>query len=135
MDQNASSTLPRDHRLNIPSVDDINSGFKLIKSSVDDNLAEISSLYSEPCYTDYRVSGEVSFGVWYREDENTLYVRIVKVKNLGTVQGSVVNPYIKTYLLPGKSKHTKRKTAIQRKTANPEYNEIIKVFANYKGHT
>ena len=47
---------------------------------------------------------------------------------------------MKTYLLPDKSKESKKKTNFKRKTVNPEWNEKIKVdfpliltiFANLK---
>ncbi len=37
------------------------------------------------------------------------------------------DPYIKTYLLPDKSKHSKRKTVIRKKTLEPIFNEIFLV--------
>ena len=40
------------------------------------------------------------------------------------------DPYIKTYLLPDKSKVSKKKTAIKKKTLNPVYNETLKVLCN-----
>ncbi|TEA25124.1 hypothetical protein DBR06_SOUSAS34710006, partial [Sousa chinensis] len=36
------------------------------------------------------------------------------------------NPYVKTYLLPDKSRQGKRKTSIKRDTINPLYDEILK---------
>lgn len=35
--------------------------------------------------------------------------------------------YVKTYLLPDKSRQGKRKTTIKRNTTNPLYNELLKV--------
>lgn len=35
--------------------------------------------------------------------------------------------YVKTYLLPDKSRQGKRKTTIKRNTVNPLYNELLKV--------
>lgn len=35
--------------------------------------------------------------------------------------------YVKTYLLPDKSRQGKRKTTIKRNTINPLYNELLKV--------
>ena len=37
------------------------------------------------------------------------------------------DPYVKTYLLPDKSKHSKKKTDVQRKTLNPIYNQTLSV--------
>lgn len=120
----------------VPSIDDPNSGFKLVSSGAsNEQLAECSSLYSEPNYEDkLKVSGNVRFAVWYRNDEKILYVKIVNASDLAAANGESINPYIKVHLLPDKSKHTKRKTGIQRKTAHPEYNETVKVrnFRNCK---
>lgn len=113
----------------VPSIDEPNSGFQLLKvTDKEDNLADVSSLYSEPCYdSNIQVSGSLKFGVWYRDEEQILYVRVKKAKDLATVPGKDLNPYVKVHLLPDKSKHTKRKTGIQRKTTNPEFDEIVKV--------
>lgn len=35
--------------------------------------------------------------------------------------------YVKMYLLPDKSKHSKRKTAVKKKTVNPVYDETFRV--------
>lgn len=95
----------------------------------EENLAEVSSLYSEPCDGEYEISGYIKFGLWYREDEGNLYVRIVEATDLGgkKVDKSKINPYVKINLLPGKSKHTKRKTTIQRGVTSATFNETHKV--------
>ncbi len=36
-----------------------------------------------------------------------------------------VNPYVKTYLLPDRSKSGKRKTSVKRDTLNPTFNEAL----------
>lgn len=117
------------HHIEVPSINDPNSGFKLVSTAVSEqDLADISSLYSEPTYeSGLKVSGSVRFAVWYRTDEKILYVKIVNASGLAVAKGESLNPYIKVYLLPDQSKHTKRKTGIQRKTTNPEFNEVVKV--------
>lgn len=37
------------------------------------------------------------------------------------------DPYVKTYLLPDKSKHSKRKTEVKKRTRNPTFNETLLV--------
>ncbi len=76
---------------------------------------------------DYEISGNIQVGVWYKE--GLLHVRMVKANGLAAAKkGGFSDPYVKIYLLPPKSKHTKRKTGIQRKATNPVYNEILKVL-------
>lgn len=41
--------------------------------------------------------------------------------------------YVKTYLLPDKSRQGKRKTTIKRNTINPLYNELLKVSGDGLG--
>ena len=93
-----------------------------------DNIFETSSLYSEPYYdAEHKISGSVRLGVWYRDDDELLFVKIVKAEGLAPSQGKRANPYIKTYLLPDTSKHSKRKTGIISKTNKPIFNELLKV--------
>lgn len=115
--------------IRVPSIDDPNCGFKLMRVTDNaDNFAEVSSLYSEPSYdSTIKVTGTIKFGVWYRDEEQILYVRIKKAKDLAKIPGKDLNPYVKVYLLPDKTKHTKRKTGFLRKTNNPEFDEIVKV--------
>ena len=93
-----------------------------------DSFSSVTSVYSaDGGKGDYAVSGKVMVGIWHKHD--TLYVRIVKASGLAAAKtGGISDPYVKTYLLPDKSKYSKRKTGIQRKTTNPEYNEIVKVI-------
>ncbi len=75
---------------------------------------------------DYAITGRLKIGLWYKD--RILYVRVVRAEGLaGAKSGGLSDPYVKTYLLPDRSKLTKRKTGIQRKTLNPEYNEVLKV--------
>lgn len=93
-----------------------------------DSFSSVSSIYSaDGGNGPYAVSGKIQIGVWFKN--NVLFIRVVKAKGLAAAKsGGVSDPYVKTYLLPDKTKHTKRKTAIQRKTTDPEYNETLKVI-------
>ncbi len=76
---------------------------------------------------DYAITGSIQVGVWYKDGQ--LFVRVVKASGLAVAKkAGYSDPYIKTYLLPDRSKHSKRKTGIQRKTTNPVFNEILKVL-------
>lgn len=86
-------------------------------------------MYIESCgQGDYPIKGKMKVGVWYKQNEGQLYVRIVSAKGLAAAKkDGTSNPYVKVFLLPDKSKQTKRMTGVQRKTLNPTYNEILKV--------
>ena len=99
-----------------------------ITKKEEDSLFETSSLYSEPCYDDeVKVTGSIRLGVWYKNVEEILYVKIARAEGLASKEGKKNNPYIKTYLLPDASKRTKRKTGIVSKTNKPTFNELLKV--------
>lgn len=89
----------------------------------------MTSIYSaEGGKGDYDISGKVKLGVWYKD--GMLFIRVTAARGLAAAKsGGVSDPYVKTYLLPDRSKNSKRKTGIQRKTVNPDYNEILKVCA------
>ena len=92
-----------------------------------DSFSSLSSIYSaDGGQADYRISGSVLLGIWHKNE--TLFAKVVKAKNLaGAKSGGLSDPYVKTYLLPDRSKLTKRKTTIQRKSNDPIYNEVLKV--------
>ena len=75
---------------------------------------------------DYDISGEVRFGVFYKDGQ--LVVHVSRARGLAAADSNgLSDPYIKTYLLPDKSKHSKRKTSVKKKTLDPVYNETLKV--------
>ncbi len=87
----------------------------------------MTSLYSEAGGKgDYDISGEVLMAVYYKD--GILAVQVNKARGLAAANSNgLSDPYIKTYLLPDRSKHSKKKTAVKRKTLNPVYNEKLKV--------
>ena len=89
-----------------------------------------SSVYSaDGGQGDYSIAGSVRIGVWLKEE--VLFVRVMEAKGLaGAKEGKLSDPYVKMYLLPDRTKQTKRKTSTHRKTNNPKYNEILKVAIN-----
>ena len=83
---------------------------------------------------DYDIAGEVLFGVHYKSGH--LLVHVNKAKELAAADSNgYSDPYIKTYLLPDKSKHSKKKTDVKKKTLFPVYNETLKVRAIVNGPT
>ena len=75
---------------------------------------------------DYDITGEVLIGVHFKSGQ--LLVHIDRARDLAAADSNgYSDPYIKTYLLPDRSKSTKKKTEIKKKTLNPVYNHTIKV--------
>ena len=91
------------------------------------STASVTSMYSASCGKgDYEISGKVLLGVWHKEEQ--LFVRVTKAMGIAAAkENGFSDPYIETNLLPDKSKQTKRKTTVQKKTLDPEYDEILKV--------
>ena len=74
----------------------------------------------------YDITGDVLVGVYYKDGE--LHIHVDRARGLAAADiNGYSDPYIKTYLLPDKDKHTKWKTSIKKKTLNPIYDETIKV--------
>ena len=91
------------------------------------SLGSMNSVYSAAGGKgDYDIAGEVLVGVEYKAGQ--LLVHVNKARGLAAADSNgLSDPYVKTYLLPDKSKHSKKKTAIKKKTLDPVYNEILKV--------
>ena len=74
----------------------------------------------------YDCTGSILFGVSY--SSGSLDVHINRARGLAAANKSgFSDPYIKTYLLPDKSKHSKQKTNVKKRTLDPVYNETLKV--------
>ena len=99
----------------------------LMRSSSTGSQNSLTSVYSASVGKgDYDITGKLEVGVWFKDGQ--LSVHVVRAKGLSaTKQGDVGNPYVKIYLLPDHGKHSKRKTGIQRKTTDPDFNETLKV--------
>ena len=91
---------------------------------VQDQFGSTISLYHRG---DYDITGEVLVGVYYKN--NQLHVHVDRARGLAAADSNgYSDPYVKTYLLPDKAKHTKQKTSIKKKTLDPVYNETLKVY-------
>lgn len=96
-------------------------------------LGSMMSLYSEAGdFDSVEVKGDVVFSVSYDESSQSLQVFIKECHQLayGDAARSVCNPYVKCYLLPDKSRQSKKKTSTKRNTINPVYNETLKYSIN-----
>ncbi|XP_057706120.1 synaptotagmin-like protein 4 isoform X17 [Corythoichthys intestinalis] len=74
------------------------------------------------------IRGEVIFTMYYDDDNQSLQVLIKECRKLtfGDTVRQTTNPYVKCYLLPDKSRQSKRKTTIKRHTCDPVYEETFK---------
>ncbi|XP_041462848.1 synaptotagmin-like protein 4 isoform X7 [Lytechinus variegatus] len=94
------------------------------------STSSLTSLYStgEEFYGKYPITGDVSFGLGYNFKTNVFEVKIGGCRDLVPIDAkrNKSDPYIKTYLLPDKSKNSKRKTRTKKGTINPNYSENLK---------
>ncbi|CAI8048694.1 Synaptotagmin-like protein 4 [Geodia barretti] len=107
-------------------------GLSKIKHS--ESMGSLSSMYSAiGGKGDYAISGEVRFGVWYSRD-GLLKVHVEQARDLAAARKEGYSyPYVKVYLLPDRTKHTKRKTGFMRRTVSPRYDETFKVHIRTRG--
>ncbi|XP_063677519.1 synaptotagmin-like protein 5 isoform X10 [Bolinopsis microptera] len=78
---------------------------------------------------DRTIFGELSIGLVFNDQVSTLDVHINEARNLTGVDGNPPNCYVKTYLLPDRSKTAKRKTKTKKRATNPVFNEIFQYKA------
>ncbi|NXG43354.1 SYTL4 protein, partial [Psilopogon haemacephalus] len=96
-------------------------------------LGSMVSIYSEAGdFGNVAVTGGISFSLSYEQKTQTLFIHVKECRQLayGDEGKKRSNPYVKTYLLPDKSRQGKRKTTIKRNTINPLYNELLKYEIN-----
>ena len=68
--------------------------------------------------------GRIELSLHYLSKHKKLCVEIIKCVGLKALDpNGYSDPYVKVYLLPDPHKKTKRKTAVKKKTLNPEFNE------------
>ena len=78
---------------------------------------------------DYDITGEVLVGVC---KGGQLLVHVKKARGLAAADSNgLSDPYVKTYLLPDKSKHSKRKTDTKKMTLYTVYNQTLEVRGSW----
>nr|DBA20381.1 TPA: hypothetical protein GDO54_017169 [Pyxicephalus adspersus] len=91
-------------------------------------LGSMMSIYSEAGdFGNVIVTGEIMFSLKYDGRTQILSIVVKECRNLayGDDVKRRSNPYVKSYLLPDKSRQGKRKTTIKRNTVNPLYGETL----------
>lgn len=92
------------------------------------SLNSMMSVYSETGdYGNVKVSGEILLHISYCYKTGGLYIFVKNCRNLaiGDEKKQRTDAYVKSHLLPDKSRNNKRKTKIRTGT-NPEFNETLK---------
>uniref|UniRef100_F6QSA8 Synaptotagmin-like protein 5 n=1 Tax=Ornithorhynchus anatinus TaxID=9258 RepID=F6QSA8_ORNAN len=92
------------------------------------SLNSTMSVYSETGdYGNVKVSGEILLHISYCYKTGGLYILVKNCRNLAVADEKKQRTYayVKSYLLPDKSRSNKRKTKIRTGT-NPEFNEMLK---------
>nr|CAH8873672.1 unnamed protein product [Trichobilharzia regenti] len=89
------------------------------------------SIYSEreSSYTHgIHISGDLLLIMFYDDAQNALRVSIKQARNLAIAdkKHNTTNPYVKSYLLPDRTKGSKRKTSHKKETCNPVFDEEFK---------
>ncbi|XP_048855090.1 synaptotagmin-like protein 5 isoform X1 [Brienomyrus brachyistius] len=108
--------------------------------NVPDSDAETSSLnsmmsvYSDTGDYDHAIiSGEILLNISYSYKTGALNVLVKECRNLavGDERKQRTDPYVKTYLLPDKSRQNKRKSSIRTNTTDPVFNETLKYVISH----
>ncbi|KAJ8378427.1 hypothetical protein AAFF_G00242420 [Aldrovandia affinis] len=96
------------------------------------------SLFSSGEFGMVEVRGSLQFSLHYDTKKEELQVRVCRCQDLALARKNRSDPYVKTYLLPDKSSHSKKKTVVKKKTVNPVYEETLKYkckMVELKGRT
>ncbi|XP_078398302.1 uncharacterized protein LOC144680794 isoform X1 [Cetorhinus maximus] len=89
----------------------------------------LQSLYSDAGdFGDIPVQGAVQFKLHYEEAKKEFQIQVIQCQGLAVanIKKHTSDPYVKTYLLPDRSRPSKRKSSVKKATLNPQYNEILK---------
>ncbi|XP_059418042.1 synaptotagmin-like protein 5 isoform X2 [Carassius carassius] len=98
------------------------------------SINSIMSVYSETGdYGNVRVSGEILLNISYSYKTGALNVLVRECRCLATgdERRQRTDAYVKTYLLPDKSRQSKRKTSIKSNTTNPVFNENLRYVVSH----
>ncbi|XP_052238713.1 synaptotagmin-like protein 5 isoform X3 [Dreissena polymorpha] len=96
-----------------------------------DSRESIASYYSDAgdvSYSKIPVTGEILFSISYNYKTGMLEVGIKNCKDIAVVDAkrNRSDPYVKTYLLPDRTRGGKRKTKVKKSTINPQFDETLR---------
>ncbi|XP_039185540.1 synaptotagmin-like protein 5 isoform X2 [Crotalus tigris] len=98
------------------------------------SINSMMSVYSETGdYGNVNISGEICLQINYSYKTGALNILVKKCKNLAIADEKKqrTDPYVKAYLLPDKSRQSKRKTKIKSNSTDPEFNEMLKYVISH----
>ncbi|KFV10023.1 Synaptotagmin-like 5, partial [Tauraco erythrolophus] len=98
------------------------------------SINSMLSVYSETGdYGNVKVSGEILLNINYSYKTGALNIVVKSCRNLAIADEKKqrTDPYVKAYLLPDKSRQSKRKTKIKSNSINPEFNETLKYVISH----
>ncbi|XP_074642504.1 synaptotagmin-like protein 4 isoform X9 [Tubulanus polymorphus] len=100
-------------------------------SSSQGSRESVYSFYSdagEGLYGTIPVEGEILFSLDYNYKTGVFIINIKQCRGLALVDEKRrrTDPYVKCYLLPDKTRNSKRKTRVKKHTINPVYDEQLK---------
>ncbi|XP_019341815.1 synaptotagmin-like protein 5 isoform X1 [Alligator mississippiensis] len=98
------------------------------------SINSLMSVYSETGdYGNVKVSGEILLHISYSYKTGALNILVKSCRNLAIADEKKqrTDPYVKAYLLPDKSRQSKRKTKIKSNSTNPEFNETLKYVISH----
>ncbi|NXI03014.1 SYTL5 protein, partial [Pachycephala philippinensis] len=98
------------------------------------SINSMMSVYSETGdYGNVKVSGEILLSINYVYKTGALNILVKSCRNLAIAdeRKQRTDPYVKAYLLPDRSRQSKRKTKIKSNSTNPEFNETLKYVISH----
>ncbi|KAM9340029.1 synaptotagmin-like protein 1 isoform 2-T2 [Symphorus nematophorus] len=84
------------------------------------------SLFSSGDFGVVEVRGRIQFSLVYDTQKEELQVKVYRCEDIASARKNRSDPYVKAYLLPDKSSHSKKKTSVKKKTLNPVYDQTLR---------
>ncbi|CAG6016158.1 unnamed protein product [Menidia menidia] len=97
-----------------------------IKSPVVELSGSMMSLFSSGDFGVVEVRGRIQYSLVYDAPKEELRVNVYRCEDIASARKNRSDPYVKTYLLPDKSNHSKKKTSVRKKTLNPVYDQTLR---------